>query len=249
MKEFCVYIHKNKINGHAYIGMTKDVKKRWSGKGTQYTPHGENKNIPFWNAIQKYGWNNFEHEILEEGLTYEEACEKETEYISKYREEGIELYNIAPGGNGGVIYKEHPKGMLGKQQTQHQIESHREWASNNNNNCMTNGKVVWGVTHKHPRGMKGKHHTEEHKKRISEMMKKNPNNIEPHTIIYPNGKRVKCKSLIDVSRRLGVSKPFAKKLVNSGKPYELSSRATSNLEVLKSLVGVRIKKDNTEVSD
>ena len=42
-----------------YIGITSQaVNKRWkNGKGYKSSPY-------FYNAIQKYGWNNFEHNIL-----------------------------------------------------------------------------------------------------------------------------------------------------------------------------------------
>jgi group I intron endonuclease len=55
-----IYIHKNKINGKCYVGQTTNKpKKRWGSNGINY----KNSTI-FWNAIQKYGWDNFEHIVL-----------------------------------------------------------------------------------------------------------------------------------------------------------------------------------------
>ena len=76
MKEnnYTVYMHKNKINGKVYIGITyQNVKYRWRKNGEGY------KKQKFYNAIKKYGWDNFEHIILFENLTFEEACLKEQE--------------------------------------------------------------------------------------------------------------------------------------------------------------------------
>lgn len=170
---YCVYIHKNKINGKQYCGMTNDVKTRWASGGIAYKPYkGRLSSKHFWNAIQKYGFDNFEHIIIKDGLTYEEACELEKKTIAKLdlRNES-KGYNIAVGGRAGHLYKEHPKGMLGRKHTEEWKKNHSEWASNPENNCMTNGDVVWGKTHEHPRGMLGKHHTAEHKAHISEIMK------------------------------------------------------------------------------
>lgn len=47
----------------------------------------------------KYGWNNFIHEILCEGLTQKEACELEIKLISENRTQEKEFgYNINEGG-------------------------------------------------------------------------------------------------------------------------------------------------------
>ena len=74
-----VYIHKNKLNGKVYIGITSQpVNQRWRN-GTNY--YG---NEHFNNSIKKYGWNNFEHEILYDGLTKEEAEQIEIELIKHY---------------------------------------------------------------------------------------------------------------------------------------------------------------------
>lgn len=67
--EHSVYIHTNKINGKYYAGMTcKEPYRRWGAQGTGY------KTQPyFWRAIQKYGWDNFDHEIFARNLTEDEA--------------------------------------------------------------------------------------------------------------------------------------------------------------------------------
>ena len=115
MKNYILYEHVNKENGKKYIGITNNPLIRWRNKGIGYKPY-KGSISKFWNAIEKYGWDNFEHNILLEGLTFEEACRKEKEEISKY-DIKKELYNIAQGGNGGIIYLEHPKGMKGKKHT------------------------------------------------------------------------------------------------------------------------------------
>ena len=63
---YCVYKHTNKINGKVYIGQSMNPKDRWSRQGHQYKGC-----TYFYNAIQKYGWNNFIHEILIDNLTQE----------------------------------------------------------------------------------------------------------------------------------------------------------------------------------
>lgn len=52
-------------------------------------------------AIKKYGWDNFKGEILLDNLTYEEACQKEKEYILLYKTQDSDFgYNLASGGEG-----------------------------------------------------------------------------------------------------------------------------------------------------
>lgn len=90
---YTVYMHKNKINGKVYIGITKQIpKKRWNnGKGynEQY----------FKKAIEKYGFDNFEHLILHENLTQKEAEQKEIELIAYYKSNQRKFgYNIDNGG-------------------------------------------------------------------------------------------------------------------------------------------------------
>lgn len=94
---YCVYKHENKINGKVYIGITSmDVRRRWENG------NGYSKQVLFWRAIQKYGWDAFSHEILYGGLTQEEAEEKEIELISTYSSNNPKYgYNIQNGGSVG----------------------------------------------------------------------------------------------------------------------------------------------------
>lgn len=99
---YCVYCHTNKINGKKYIGITKQTPdKRWKNGNGYSSQH-------FSRAIQKYGWNNFEHTILMINLTKNQACYYERFYIKKYEttlpEKG---YNETLGGDGGGMYNKH----------------------------------------------------------------------------------------------------------------------------------------------
>lgn len=92
---YCVYIHTNKINNKKYIGVTKlDPEQRWKN-GMGY------KKQSFYNAIMKYGWDNFEHEIIYKNLTAKDASIKEQELIKKFQSNNPNFgYNNTSGGLG-----------------------------------------------------------------------------------------------------------------------------------------------------
>lgn len=91
-----IYIHKNKQNNKMYIGCTyqNPPQLRWRH------PSLYRSCKTFYEAIQKYGWNNFEHIILEEGLyTLEYAYEREDYWINYYNTRNPEKgYNMNAGG-------------------------------------------------------------------------------------------------------------------------------------------------------
>ena len=92
---YTVYKHTNNQNGKVYIGITsKKPEYRWnSGKNYSNNEH-------FFSAINKYGWDNFSHEILFENLIKEEAEEKEIQLIKEYNSTDENFgYNLSPGGN------------------------------------------------------------------------------------------------------------------------------------------------------
>lgn len=139
---YCVYVHRNKLNNKIYVGMTNNATLRFSGNGTQYKPRGgakEHHSI-FWNAIQKYGWDNFSHHILEENLSKEQAELREQYYIFMWQTQDHNIgYNIADGGNGGRIYKVHPQ--TGKPRTEQAKLKQAKAMMKDYVVCLNTGKV------------------------------------------------------------------------------------------------------------
>lgn len=100
---YTVYMHEHRENGKKYIGITcQNVYERW-GNGKCYKQASY-----FRNAIDKYGWDMFRHEILYTDLAYEEACRLEMELIAKYRTNEREFgYNNSIGGEKGALGNHH----------------------------------------------------------------------------------------------------------------------------------------------
>ena len=96
-----VYKHTSP-SGKIYIGITsKTVSERAGRHGKLY-----DKCPAFWKAIQKYGWENFSHEILAENLSEEEANELEKKYIELFKaNDPMVGYNICSGGKGKAGYE------------------------------------------------------------------------------------------------------------------------------------------------
>lgn len=112
---YSVYKHTNKINGKVYIGITvNEPEVRWGKNGKNY------ERQLFGKAIQKYGWNNFEHEVLFTNLSRKKANDKEIELISFYNATNREFgYNVALGGTdvgsrtkAKAVYKYSMKGQF-----------------------------------------------------------------------------------------------------------------------------------------
>ena len=101
---YCVYIHRNTVNNKRYVGITSkpDPKERWGRAGNGYY-----NNRHFYAAIQKYGWTAFEHIIVAEKLTVDEACRLEQELIAKYQSnDPLYGYNICTGGETNILLQE-----------------------------------------------------------------------------------------------------------------------------------------------
>lgn len=238
MNNYCLYVHTNKINRKVYIGITNNTERRWRNNGIEYKPKKENTR-PFWNAICKYGWDNFEHDIIFNNLSYEDACELEKYYIKLANSTNNNYgYNVAIGGNGGHIYKEHPKGMKGKTHTDEWKNEHSKKMSGENNPFY--GKTWTNETH--PKGMKYKHHTEESKCKTSETIRNMVTKRCTKVLVtMPNGEQHTFNKAREAIDFLGITTRTYYKLLKTGEPYKLSKMTKTNVEFLKTIEGLTIK--------
>lgn len=155
-KKWCVYIHTNKINNKAYIGITSiKTRERWGKQGNGYKTSSY-----FYRAIQKYGWDNFEHIIWADGLTEENAKKIEILLIALFdttnKNKG---YNLSSGGesNSGVKMSEETRKKMSKAAKE---RCTKEWRENISR---------FNTGEKHPQY--GKPRSDETKEKISKALK------------------------------------------------------------------------------
>ena len=93
IKRYSVYKHIAP-DGRVYIGITSQKPMaRWMGG------NGYKGNTYFTRAIKKYGWDNFQHIILAENLSEEDAKAMEIGLISHYKSNERKYgFNISSGG-------------------------------------------------------------------------------------------------------------------------------------------------------
>jgi group I intron endonuclease len=111
MENYRVYIH-TAPSGKRYVGITRqEPKERWkNGLGYPCNKH-------FTSAIQKYGWDNIAHEIVCEGLSYDEACKEEQRLVALYRSNESEFgYNKTSGGDANRAYNEEIRNVISEKQ-------------------------------------------------------------------------------------------------------------------------------------
>ena len=95
MVEYKIYLLKCRATGKSYVGVTSmSLEERWhDGQGY--------KNQPIiYNDICEYGWNNFEHSLIDIAFTYKESREKERFYIKPMNSLFPNGYNIISGETG-----------------------------------------------------------------------------------------------------------------------------------------------------
>lgn len=205
---YTVYQHINKTNGKIYIGITmQNPKQRWGNNGCNY------KSSPyFYSAIQKYGWDNFEHNILFQELNKEEACLKEQELIKRYNSMDKDFgYNSTSGGETFILNEET------KQKISQALMGNQNGVGHP---CSEEKKK------KISEAQKGRQFTEEHRKKLSEAAKNRhiPCSEEKKQKLsqnYPNKRKVYCEELNTIfesvqecSRQLGIPATNISKLCN-----------------------------------
>lgn len=198
---YCIYKH-TAPNGKVYIGQTcQKPENRWkNGKGYS-------NNEYFMRAIEKYGWDNFEHEILFNGLTKEDADMLEMKTIEEYNSTHKAYgFNIDNGGYG--------KGKHSLETLKKMSEGRKGIQAWNKGISMSEEqkRVLSEKTKGRPSAFKGMHHNNETKEKLSKCQSykmKSVLCVETDTIY---------ESYKDAERKTGVSaKNIAK--VCSGKMY------------------------------
>jgi len=89
-----IYKVTNKVNNKFYIGVTKSKYRFSAHKSRAFS---KNENRPLYNAIRKYGEDNFKYEVIESGKNYQYGWQtREPYYIKKLKPH----YNLTSGGDG-----------------------------------------------------------------------------------------------------------------------------------------------------
>lgn len=209
IKEYCVYKH-TAPNGKVYIGQTcQKPEQRWKNG------NGYSNNEYFTRAIKKYGWENFNHEILYSGLTRDESDKLEIELILKYNSTDKNFgFNIENGGYGKgkhsletlIKMSDGRKGIPAWNKGLPMSEEQKMLISNKNTGRTSS--------------FKGRHHNDDAKKKLSDSQskKKIPVLCVETNVIY--------ESLRDAERKTGI-KHRDISLVCSGEIYNGKKRLTA----------------------
>ena len=184
-----IYKISNKINNKIYFGQTiRSLFERIKDYKLLKTNHY------LQNSINKYGFENFEFEIIDTATTIEELNEKEIFYINKFNSMDKTIgYNLESGGNRALASNETKEKMS---KSHSGIKQTEEWINNRvakagSDEAKKYGKEKNDVERKYisessPKFWLGKTRGQETKDKISETKKKQglkPVNIKSVVVI------------------------------------------------------------------
>ena len=102
-----IYKYTNKINGKHYIGQSINLEmRRYAHKSSAFNEKAKDYDAQFHQAIRKYGWDNFDYEVIAE-LTPEEYTKEGLDtlerYFIKYYNSFNNGYNATEGGDSNPL--------------------------------------------------------------------------------------------------------------------------------------------------
>jgi group I intron endonuclease len=153
-----IYKTINKLNGKIYIGQDKNNNPDYLGSGKILQQ-----------AIEKYGKENFEKEILEECNSKEYMNDAEIYWISYYNSTDKKIgYNIAVGGSGGDTISNHPDKDKISKKISISNSGKKSWNAGLSGTYKQDPSVGQKISTK----LKGKRHSEETKEKQSRARKR-----------------------------------------------------------------------------
>ena len=213
--EYVVYKAVNKINGYIYIGITNNFKQRIREHKSCANSDNYRYKSRFYNAIRKYGFENFKFEIIETVEDRKILEEREIYWIAYYNSTDKNIgYNITTGGTGGkthdVFGENNP--MYGKRYTEEEKRRIGEYSKGKKRSDETRANIS--------NALKGKKKSDEHKKHLSESHKgRLPPNTKEITVIniYTN-EIITFVSETEMERKLKCSRKTIKngRITNEG---------------------------------
>jgi group I intron endonuclease len=230
-----MYIYKitNTINKKIYIG--KSVENTNSNIISYY-----GSGVLIARAIEKYGIDMFNKEIIDECKNNSELCEREKYWISYYNSTDRTIgYNISNGGDGGDTLSNHPELNLIKEKISNSLKG-RVFTQNHKDKLKQNHPLKKEENRlKISSSLKGKFKSEIHKSNLSKSIKKlyetgfnggykinNPMKNNKYIWIY-NKDTFESKRIIDTDNLpngyiRGRSSVFSKKISESqnGRKYK-----------------------------
>ena len=186
MFHYLLYKTTNLINGKTYIGIhkTKDVNDGYIGSGKLLL-----------RAIEKYGKENFQTEILLDCLSMKDLLRLEAEIVNEDFIQRNDTYNLKIGGEGGFYYinknKLNPGGYK-KIDGEESYHSTSKLLLDENFRIKFSEKIRKGLKNSNfnNKTFLGRKHTEESKRKISEANKislKGEKNSQYGTMWITNG--------------------------------------------------------------
>jgi len=211
-----IYKATNIINGKEYVGQTiRGFSERI--KEHKYCASKRTRNLPLYNAINKYGFENFEFAVIDSASSIEELNKKEEQYIRELNSLWPNGYNMMTGGHNSVLNEFSKKKMSDAKKGKPMPEKCREMGILANKGIKRSEETrkkmseaqIGEKNHRFgkPSFNRGKTFSQETCKKISESKKGkglNNNNASKKVICLDNG--IIYDSAVHAAKELSISK-------------------------------------------